>query len=162
MERFEVIDSIGPAKVSAAELGPIWVTTSVIVWVVSVGIAEQPEDRDQGDQGRKQRQQAVVGERRGPVGHVIFLELERGALQRRPQSGALVGALGGVVGADRLDVLSHLLVFAFALALVLGRPVAFDALLGAAHRLRRRRTISTTATSAAPRPTAAGPPRSAA
>jgi hypothetical protein len=28
--RFEVIDSIGPEKVSAAELGPIWVTMSVI------------------------------------------------------------------------------------------------------------------------------------
>ena len=42
MERFEVIDSIGPAKVSAAELGPIWVTTSVIVWVVSVGSPNSP------------------------------------------------------------------------------------------------------------------------
>ena len=86
--RFEVIDSIGPAKVSAAELGPIWVTMSVIWRVVVCGIAEQAEHRDERDQRREQRQQPVVGERRRPVGHVVLLELERGPLQRRPQAGA--------------------------------------------------------------------------
>jgi hypothetical protein len=40
--RFEVIDSIGPRKVSAAEEGPMLVTMSVIVWVAGFGSAKRP------------------------------------------------------------------------------------------------------------------------
>ncbi len=39
---FEVIDSIGPENVSAAELGPIWVTMSVICRVVVCGSPNRP------------------------------------------------------------------------------------------------------------------------
>ena len=41
-ERLEVIDSIGPAKVCAAELGPIEVTMSVICLVVVSGSPNKP------------------------------------------------------------------------------------------------------------------------
>ena len=41
-EPFEVIDSIGPLNVSAAVLGPIWVTMSVRALVVSFGSATRP------------------------------------------------------------------------------------------------------------------------
>ena len=40
--RLEVIDSIGPENVSAAELGPIWVTMSVSWRVVVWGSPNRP------------------------------------------------------------------------------------------------------------------------
>ena len=40
--RFEVIDLIGPANVSAAELGPSFVTMSVTVLVVVTGSPTSP------------------------------------------------------------------------------------------------------------------------
>jgi hypothetical protein len=40
--RLEVIDLIGPAKVSAADLGPIDVTMSVTVFVVVFGSPTSP------------------------------------------------------------------------------------------------------------------------
>ena len=40
--RFEVIELIGPEKVSAPDSGPILVTMSVTVWVVDSGSANSP------------------------------------------------------------------------------------------------------------------------
>ena len=40
--RFEVIDSIGPENVCAADSGPIWVTMSVTFCVVDCGSATRP------------------------------------------------------------------------------------------------------------------------
>ena len=91
---------------SAAELGPICGDDVGDRLGRRLRVAEQAEERDQRDQRREQRQQPVVGERRRPVGHVVLLELERGALERRPQAGARVGALGRVVGAAGLDVVA--------------------------------------------------------
>ena len=90
--RFEVIDLIGPEKVSAEELGPTAVTISVSFLVVSTGVAEQTNERDERDQRGEEREQAVVRERGSPVGHAVLAELEHGALERREEGRARVRA----------------------------------------------------------------------
>ena len=109
------MSSIGPLKVSAADAGPIDVTTSVSEFVTVFGIADQADDRDQRDQRREDRQHRVVGQRRRPVGEVVLLELRDRALDRlhdaalarvrralRPAAGALL--LGPVSPAQPSDL----------------------------------------------------------
>jgi hypothetical protein len=56
-------------------------------------LAEEPEDRDCEQQGREQRQQRVVRQRRGAVGDLVLLEARERALEitrrdRRTGAGA--------------------------------------------------------------------------
>ncbi len=46
--------------------------------------ADEPQDRDEHEQPGKQRQDAVVGQRRGPVGDGVVLELRDRALEHAP------------------------------------------------------------------------------
>ena len=43
--------------------------------------ADQPQDRDQRDDRREDREDAVVGQRGGPIGEVVLLELPDRARQ---------------------------------------------------------------------------------
>ena len=79
--RLAVMLSIGPRNVSAALDGPE-IADDVVQRVGGpVGVAEQPDDRHQGDERREQGQHAVVGERRRPVREVVVAELPDGPLQ---------------------------------------------------------------------------------
>ena len=66
--RLDATDSIGPENVSAAESGPNSATMSVSVLVVLLRVAEQPDQGDERDQHREEREQPVVGEGRCPIG----------------------------------------------------------------------------------------------
>ena len=49
------------------------------------GIEDEPDDRDQRDQRGEDREHAVVGERRRPVGELVLLELGERPLERLPE-----------------------------------------------------------------------------
>ena len=75
------ISLIAPLTMSVAGPGPSSLRLSSSG--LRGGVPGQPEDRDQDDQGREDRQDRVVGQRGRPVGQVVGAELAHGALEQR-------------------------------------------------------------------------------